>query len=362
MLILSPAVLGKMKSLPTSIQELGPKQARLCLEVEKFGNRKCAAGFASHTMLVGVSGGIDSTALLIIATLLARKSGGRVFCAHVDHGLRDESSGDAEFVSELCENLGVTLKSVRVDVKGYSRRESIGLEEAGRILRYDFFREYLDSINGNFLLLAHHLNDLSEDVVMRLIRGSGWPALSGMNAYDPERRLLRPLLSTPKADLQDFLEAIECPWREDESNQSDFYTRNRIRNRIMPLLLEENPSFGSGIIRLKNQAELDEDFWAQEINTALSGLKYTDSGEIMLDCSLLNKRHPALRLRIYKAILDSMGKGHSLAESLLRLDQAFQDRKYGSIFQFPGSKRVSINKNGLLFKVIKIIDSEGGKV
>ncbi len=351
-----------METLPRSIQELDPKQARLCLDVEKFGNLKCGSNFASRPLLVGVSGGIDSTALLIISTLLTRKSGGRVFCVHVDHGLRAESAGDLEFVAELCRILGAGFEALKVDVRAYSHEHSMGIEEAGRTVRYDFFMSCMKKYETDYLLLAHHMDDLCEDVVMRLIRGSGWPALAGMDAFDPKRNLLRPFLATAKADLQTFLEDIGCSWRDDESNLSDEYTRNRVRNRIIPLLTRENPSFGNGIIRLKNQAELDDDFWAGEVSKALSCIVRDNSGDLLLPCSILNKVHPALRLRIYKEILDSLGKGHALSDSLSRLDKAFTEKKSGSSIQFPGSKLVTVNKKGLLFKVIKTIDSASGKV
>ncbi|WP_421901937.1 tRNA lysidine(34) synthetase TilS [Maridesulfovibrio sp.] len=340
-----------MKSLPTKIQELNPKQAKLCLDIEKFGKLKSSENFAAKNMLVGVSGGIDSTALLIIATLLAHKSGGRVFCAHVDHGLRDESAGDRAFVEELCAELGVPVESLKADVAGYAEQNSIGLEEAGRIIRYNFFKQCLKKFEADYLLLAHHIGDLSEDVIMRLIRGTGWPALAGMDAYDPARKLLRPLLSTKKEKLEDFLRSIDCSWREDETNNSDDYTRNRVRNRIMPLLYQENPSLGAGLVRLKSQAELDESFWDEQVAEALEHAQKTIDGGILLPCSILNKYHSALRLRIYKKILDDIGPGHALFDSILLLDQSFLARKSGSTFQFPGNKVVKVNKAGLLFNI-----------
>ncbi|WP_320008228.1 tRNA lysidine(34) synthetase TilS [Maridesulfovibrio sp.] len=340
-----------MDFLPNSIQELEPRLARFCLNIEKFGIQKSGENFASKIMLVGVSGGIDSTALLIIATLLARKSGGRVFCAHIDHGLREESGKDRFFVEELCLQMNVPFKALNADVAGYAAKHTMGLEEAGRIIRYNFFKKCLKKFNADFLLLAHHVGDLSEDMVMRLIRGTGWPALAGMDAYDPARKLLRPLLSTRKEELEDFLRSIGCPWREDESNTSDAYMRNRVRNRIMPLLNEENPSLGAGLIRLKEQAELDDDYWSEQIEMALQKAEQVKNGGLFIHCSILNNCHSALRLRIYKHILDNLGPGHALFDSILLLDQAFLGRKSGSTFQFPGNKIAVINKTGLLFKV-----------
>ncbi|MBI9111384.1 tRNA lysidine(34) synthetase TilS [Maridesulfovibrio ferrireducens] len=337
--------------LPLSIQELDSEYARLCLDIEKFGNLKSGTNFASQKLLIAVSGGIDSTALLIISTLLARKSGGRVFCAHMDHNLREESCQDLDFVEKLCSDLGVQCACKSEKVNDYAVTKSIGLEEAGRILRYNFFNECMKKFDTSFLVLAHHLGDLCEDVVMRLIRGAGWPALGGMDAYDPNRKLLRPLLTTNKLQLEEFLKSIDCPWREDKSNFSDKWTRNRIRNHIIPLLHNENPSFGTSIARLKSQADQDQDYWNSEITKSLKKLEQLDGGEWLAPCSLLNKSHPALRCRLFKKIIEKLGKGHALADSITLLDNAYSARKTGSVFQFPAGKTATITRKGIVFKI-----------
>ncbi|WP_031484150.1 tRNA lysidine(34) synthetase TilS [Maridesulfovibrio frigidus] len=339
-----------MAPLPKSLQELDSAQARLCLDIEKFGNLKSDINFASKKVLVAVSGGIDSAALLIISTLLARKSGGRVFCAHVDHNLRSVSVEDAVFVEKLCADLGVGFEKKSVDAKGYAELNSIGLEEAGRILRYDFFNYCLKKFDADFLLLAHHLGDLCEDVVMRLIRGTGWPALAGMDAYDPDRKLLRPLLETNKRQLETFLKSIKCSWREDESNSSNKYTRNRVRNNIIPLLLNENPSFGINVARLKNQADLDQDYWESEISRCLDQIKRLEDGSFFAPSKILKQCHPALRCRLYKKIIELLGKGHALADSINLLENSYVAKKTGSVFQFPSNKTATITKQGIVFK------------
>ncbi|WP_291327650.1 tRNA lysidine(34) synthetase TilS [Desulfovibrio sp. UCD-KL4C] len=340
-----------MTKLPVSIQELDSVHARLCLDIEKFGNLKSNTNFASKKLLVAVSGGIDSTALLIISTLLAQKCGGRVFCAHVDHNLRDESHEDKEFVETLCSDIGVSCVCKSENVSGYATQNSIGLEEAGRILRYDFFNQCMKKFDTSLLLLAHHLGDLGEDVIMRLIRGAGWPALGGMDAYDPDRKLLRPLLTTEKQQLKDLLESINCTWREDKSNSSNEWTRNRVRNRIIPLLREENPNFGTTVSRLKNQADQDQDYWKLEIEKCLNKLEKFESGEILAPSSLLNKSHSALRCRLFKKIIEMLGKGHALADTINLLENAYSARKTGTVFQFPAEKTATVTKEGILFKI-----------
>ncbi len=340
-----------MALLPRSLQELDSSQARFCLDIEKFGILKSGVNFTSKKILVAVSGGIDSTALLIISTLLARRSGGRVFCAHVDHNLRDASVEESVFVENMCAELGVGFEKKSVDVEGYAELNSIGLEEAGRILRYNFFNNCLNKYDADFLLLAHHLGDLCEDVVMRLIRGTGWPALAGMDGYDSDRKLLRPLLETNKQQLESFLKSINCPWREDKSNSSDKYTRNRVRNNIIPLLLNENPSFGTNVARLKNQADLDSDYWNLEINKCLDQIERLEDGSFFAQAKILNACHPALRCRLYKKIIELLGTGHALADSINLLENGYVAKKTGAVFQFPSDKTATINKQGIVFKI-----------
>ena len=181
--------------LPQCLRDVPPACARLCLNVRRFLEERC--GGRPGRIIAAFSGGADSTALALILRCL----GLPVTLAHLDHGLRPESGEEAEAAREFARRLGVPCVVRRVDVAGLARSEGLGLEDAGRRARYAFFEETRVAAGGGWIATGHHLDDLAEDMLLRLIRGTGWPALGGMKAADPARHLVRPLLATPRADV-----------------------------------------------------------------------------------------------------------------------------------------------------------------
>lgn len=337
------------KSLPRNIKNLPPKWARFCLDIEKFGELACGNNFTNKYNLVAVSGGADSTALLIISNLLARRSGGKIVCATVNHGLRPEAVNETQFVADLCSELSIPFKFLNVDVSNFAKSNGLGIEEAGRRLRYKFFTDLIQELDIDYLLTAHHAGDLGEDILMRLARGTGWPALGGMKVYDSKRKLLRPLLKFSKHEIKNFLRDLNCDWYEDKSNFSDNYTRNRIRNKIIPLLNSENPNIDSCFLRLREQADLDADFFNCELSKAEAEINCSELKTIVPKRTI-ESMHSALRCRLFKKILDKMGPGQALYENIKALDEAFDNRKTGKIFQFPGDKVAEITRNGIVFR------------
>ncbi|SMP64160.1 tRNA(Ile)-lysidine synthase [Desulfonatronum zhilinae] len=339
---------------PTTIQDLPPIWARFCLGIERFLLHDLGLPFRQRRLLLACSAGSDSTALLLILHCLAPRLGITISVAHLDHGLRQESVQEASHVAELCRRLGVQATVGHSNVARYARMSGTGLEEAGRTLRYRFLFGVRRQLNADMLLTAHHADDLAEDVLMRLIRGTGWPGLAGMPCWDPTRLLLRPLLHTPKQDLRNFLSDIEVSWSEDASNADPNHARNRVRKDVMPLLIRENPRFLAGIIRLHRQGELDNDLFASLITPLVQQVE--KSGHF-LESTLLHTLHPGLRLRLYKAVIDDLGPGQALHDSLLRLDQAWKNRRKEATLQFPGGKSAMINSAGIRFATSRTFTS-----
>lgn len=344
--------------LPARLQDIPAPQARLCLDVGRFMTEQLAgAGCISreqalssaplngYTMLAACSGGADSTALLLILHYLAPRMGHTVVAVHLDHALRQESADDARFVSQLCSAAGIRLFSVRTDVADLAAAGRCGLEEAGRKARYAFYARTAALFSRPVICTGHHADDLKEDVLMRLIRGAGWPALGGMQAVIPERSLLRPLLVTEKNKLTAFLEACRCPWREDASNSDPSFTRNRIRNTIIPLLQQENPSFGTTITELWEAAAADRDYWTD----VLPELAPDKNGQIFIARSTLQGLHKAGRLRLYKKALEALGAGQPLHASIMALEHAWHRNQGGKCIQFPGGKTARIRHGGICF-------------
>ena len=192
-------------------------------------------------LIVGISGGADSTALLdLLANLPAIPL--RLVAAHLNHGLREaESDADEEFCRKLAEQYRIPFESRRVDVKTMAAAHSLNLEDAGRRARVAFFNELLVTWQATAIALAHHADDQAETVLMRLLRGSGLTGLSAMS-YRNDRGYIRPLLNITREELEVHLTGRGQVWREDATNQDRTFLRNRIRHELLPLLEQYNPA------------------------------------------------------------------------------------------------------------------------
>ena len=332
------------------LQALCPESARLCLKIERFCRQRL--GFdpqQPRKVLAAFSGGADSTALLVILRCLAPRLNLTVCVAHLDHGLRPESADEARSAEAFCQELGLECRTARMEVRTMAEERSIGLEEAGRILRYEFLERIRQESGADIIATGHQLNDLAEDVLMRLMRGAGWPALAGMSALDPERHLCRPLLLTPRAALLDLLYSLDLSWHEDLSNNALDTLRNRVRHEVLPFFIRENPDFMRRIASLWQLADLDAFYWRELLDPLLEQV-VPDGGGLMLPASILNGAKPALRLRLYKRCLEKLGARQPLLVNLRRLDQAWQNRRSGVVLQFPGAKLAIVSRQGIVFE------------
>ena len=335
-----------------TLQDLPPKWAHFCLDTCFFVQRELNLDLNGRTLLLAASRGVDSTALILWAWLTRPRLQTVLHVVHLHHGLRVQADAEAASLQELCQKLDLPLHQGHTKASIYARRRGLSLEEAGRILRYRFLIRIGEKIGAHRLLTAHHLNDLAEDVLMRQIRGTGWPALGGMSAWIPDTKILRPFLLTPKKDLARFVQACGVPWMEDDSNQDPTFARNRVRHRILPLLLAENPGFLHQTADLWRQARIDADYWHQDLRQHAVHEQVLPRG-ILLPALHLDSLHPAQRLRWYRDVLDRLGPGQALADTLFRLDRAWQARSWHKRFQFPGCKEIRITPRGMECSVAK---------
>jgi tRNA(Ile)-lysidine synthase len=224
------------------------------------------------TVLLAVSGGADSVALLRALKAIPGGGEGRLVAAHVNHQLRgDESAADEAFVVDLCRRLGVECEVGRVRVDAATTPGGIGREAAARKARYDFLALAAARLGARFVVTAHTADDQAETILHRIIRGTGISGLVGMArarplllpsfapdgaepTWDPTAKcatLIRPLLSFRRADLVAYLEDLGQPYRRDASNTDVRFTRNRIRHDLLPRLAQElNPGVVDALLRL----------------------------------------------------------------------------------------------------------------
>lgn len=362
-----------IKSAPT-LQNIPPTAARLCLEVERFCLTRLGLAKGSR-LLLALSGGADSTALALVLRLLAPRLGLNLHALSVDHGLREESSQDAVFTLQLCNILNIPCTVRQADVRGLAENSGTGIEDAARRLRYALLEQERVAVGADFIALGHHAGDMSEDVLLRLTRGTGWPALGGMAARDDERHLLRPLLATDAQALRTLLVECGIDWREDASNQSRQYKRNRLRLDVLPLLREENPSLDRTLHDLWQMARLDEDYWDTALDAALAEHPWivgkdenaAEGLSLILPAKLLAGLHPAARLRLYVRAVrflcrpaagnadedsDSSGQihGQARARTLLALDDALAKGRGNTRFQLPGGLEAYLKGGSVVFR------------
>lgn len=302
------------------------------------GNRICVA----------ISGGADSVALLL--ALHAANSSTRealgvgLSAVHLNHHLRAaESDADQQFVQDLCTRLDIPLHLHHASVPDRVQQTGEGIEEAARTLRYDLFHSLIHSGHADSVLTAHTLDDQAETVLMKLLRGAWTEGLSAIypilaispspaNPSQKSGTILRPLLSTSRAEIVAYLNSIPQTWREDSSNTDPAYTRNRLRHTILPLLREENPSLDHTLSNLALLAREEEARWQTELTRLLPQLLLpgkpvrgggrsvstspTDANSsIAIELERLRPLDPALRRRVLRAAARQLGARLSFDET-----------------------------------------------
>ena len=209
-------------------------------------------------VVVAVSGGVDSTVLLFSLYELRHYFGISTVCTSFNHKIRPDSGQDVIFVKDLCKNLSIPFYSGSGDVKLYAKENKLNLEESARILRYNFLLKTARDFNAQKIAVAHHSDDFAENVIMRLITGSGAGAISGFQAKSGD--IIRPLINHSKSEIVEFAAKNSIKFTEDYTNKDTKILRNFVRLNILPSFKEVNPSF---LNTVRNTAEIlrkDDDF------------------------------------------------------------------------------------------------------
>ena len=240
-------------------------------------------------VIVAVSGGPDSMALLNALINLKEKLGCSLYVAHVNHMIREVADSETEYVQEFCKSRGIECFVKKVDVISLANEKKIGTEEAGRNVRYEFFDEIFNKINADKIAIAHNANDNAETVLMNVLRGSG---ISGLRGIEPVRdnKFIRPLIEIERTDIEKYCEEKTLNPKFDESNKDNTYTRNKIRNVLIPFLKEEfNPSIVEGLNRLSDLASKENKYVENIVNEEyLKILLSNENNKIVLNLKEFN--------------------------------------------------------------------------
>jgi len=266
-------------------------------------------------VLVGFSGGADSTALLHLSLAVKDKLGLVVAAAHLDHGLRDrEAQRDRIATGKAAKEAGVRFYWDKVDCPALARREGLSPEEAAREARYDFLKRMREQIGADYILTGHTADDQAEAVLLNLLRGAGPRGLSGIPPVR-EGYILRPLLPFWREELTAYLTARGLTWVEDSSNQDRRLTRNRVRHELLPRLAQDyNPALKSALVRTAALLRDEEGFWAKIMAETKRQVVWSRSiDEIRMKASVLKALDRALARRLVReAVRTLQGQTQSL--------------------------------------------------
>ena len=220
-------------------------------------------------LVLGVSGGPDSMTMLDI--LLKLKQANQVsfhfVVAHVNHMIREEAKEDEEYVKKYCTKNDIQFYSKSIDVQKIAYTNKISTEEAGRNERYKFFDEILEKVNGNKIAIAHNKNDKVETIIMNELRGCG---IQGLKGIEPARdKYIRPLIECERKEIEEYCKENNIEARIDKTNFENIYTRNKIRNVVIPYIKQEfNPNIIETMDRLSNLVAEQEAYIQKQVEVA----------------------------------------------------------------------------------------------
>lgn len=286
-------------------------------------------------LAVGLSGGADSVALLRALAEEGRELGLVLHAAHLHHGLRgEEADADLAFCRDLAARLNIPFHQARVDTAAEARpgpdplaparsKPAESLEEAARRLRYAWFQQLISQIPLDAIATAHTLDDQAETVLAKIFRGAWTEGLSGIHPVVefPQGKIIRPLLATTRAQVEEFLRALGQPWRTDSSNADTAFTRNRIRHELLPVLDAFNPRLREHLAQMATLARDEEAYWQSELDRIapqllLSGRPVRGGGRasapdnqaaLALDITRLAALAPALQRRLLRHAAARLG-------------------------------------------------------
>lgn len=252
-------------------------------------------------VLVALSGGADSVALLHLLRFAAADGTRPLFAAHIDHAMRADSGHDAAWVAGLCRAWGVPLVTGRADPAPRT-------EEEARDARYAFLRQARDEVRADWIATAHHADDQAETVLFRILRGTGTAGLAGIPPVDEARGLVRPLLPFTRVQLRRYARAHRLRWREDPTNAALDPARNRIRHQILPLIERTiAPGARASLAHLAQVAHEDEAAWSALLRADAEGLAREEEGALILVRERLAGYDSPVAARLLRALLRRLG-------------------------------------------------------
>src|SRR5689334_3532742 len=325
--------------------------------------RKLRLPVSGETILVAVSGGADSTALLLALEELKRqqKLYPDICVAHLDHRLRKSSARDAKWVAELAAQLGFHIVIGRSKVAADARANKDNLEQAARKARYAFLERTAKRVAASYVLTAHTMDDQAETVLLRLMRGSGGSGLGGMEAVRPltkdgSIKLVRPILWARRIETEDYSRFRKTAYLSDEMNDDQTFARVRVRKQLLPLMQSFNNRVVEALSRTAAQLREDGAVLFNDsgalLRQAVVSTQQHENGTPALDVKVLANAAPALRRRALREWLtEARGSARRLEMvHLLAVEKLLEGNAGGRLVELPGGGRVRRRRDRLEFE------------
>jgi tRNA(Ile)-lysidine synthase len=277
------------------------------------------------TVIVGVSGGVDSVVLLHVLMALRDEYDLSLIVAHLDHGIRgEESRREGDFVSGLAQGLGLPIKKAVADVPALAGKKRISLQEAAREARFAFYEEVRKKNSGQKVAMGQTADDQAETILMRVIRGAGLRGLKGIPPFRGEG-YIRPLIETSREEVEKYAAKEGLAFVTDSSNVKDIYLRNKVRHDLIPHLEREyNPSIRAGLTRMASILSREDDYLDRKAEEAMAGLIKGTGEELSLDIPSLKAFHEAIWFRVLQKMLAIVLGGDLRRIKTVHLDALFR--------------------------------------
>lgn len=249
-------------------------------------------------VVVGVSGGPDSICLLHVLYTLKQELGIEIFVAHINHMIREAADSETQYVQNFCKKLDIKCFVKKENVTYLAKQQKKGTEEIGRQIRYEFFNEILTETDSNKIATAHNSNDKAETVILNILRGSGISGLKGIEVMR-EQKYIRPLIDINRTDIEKYCKENGLNPRYDESNDENIYSRNKVRNIIIPYIKKEfNPNIIKTINRLSAVATEENEYIQKIVKKEYCQMATKENENIILDLKKFNDLELVIKRRI----------------------------------------------------------------
>lgn len=252
-------------------------------------------------LVLGVSGGPDSMCMLnalINILKICQREPSPLAVAHINHMIREEAGDDENYVKEFCAQKNIEFYSKSIDVKKIANNSKIGVEEAGRNARYEFFDEVLEKTGATKIAIAHNKNDKIETMIMNAMRGTG---ISGLKGIEAKRgRHIRPLIDCERSEIEEYCEQCELNPRIDKTNFENEYTRNKIRNIVIPYIKKEfNPNIIETLNRLSELVCEEEEYIDKQVRKVYGELVLEETkDQIVLKLKEFNYQEKVIKSKL----------------------------------------------------------------